>query len=279
MLPTGDLAEGMRFELTVRIDSVRRLSKPLPSATRPPLRREKSPPGRARTQRLPVLFRETPARGQTRTSDSRESWRSGTGRTPRRKRGNRRLEQRLDTASHRRPPPPPRMGNLENAHSLVRDGKVDCFSPDLSWAKHGPAALPLPAARWPDPGFRVSRTASCRSPDRAPRSHIALSVQSGTLAFCFAGNEVADGKLAIQSLIRFLCRAGSRPDGRPGNGGGGSGKTTTSGGASFLEPHGDPDGRNGRPERRRPDGHHAGLFYLAAAAPGEANAPCTPKQA
>jgi hypothetical protein len=37
-----ELAEGMRFELTVRIDSVRRFSKPLPSATRPPLRREKS---------------------------------------------------------------------------------------------------------------------------------------------------------------------------------------------------------------------------------------------
>jgi hypothetical protein len=38
-----ELAEGMRFELTVRIDSVRRFSKPLPSATRPPLRREKKP--------------------------------------------------------------------------------------------------------------------------------------------------------------------------------------------------------------------------------------------
>jgi len=33
------LAEGMRFELTVRLDTVRRFSKPLPSATRPPLRR------------------------------------------------------------------------------------------------------------------------------------------------------------------------------------------------------------------------------------------------
>ena len=37
----------MRFELTVRIDSVRRFSKPLPSATRPPLRRERKPnPGK-----------------------------------------------------------------------------------------------------------------------------------------------------------------------------------------------------------------------------------------
>jgi hypothetical protein len=35
------LAEGMRFELTVRVDPVQRFSKPPPSATRPPLRREK----------------------------------------------------------------------------------------------------------------------------------------------------------------------------------------------------------------------------------------------
>jgi hypothetical protein len=35
------LAEGMRFELTVRLDAVQRFSKPPPSATRPPLRREK----------------------------------------------------------------------------------------------------------------------------------------------------------------------------------------------------------------------------------------------
>ncbi len=33
------LAEGMRFELTIRLDAVWRFSKPLPSATRPPLRR------------------------------------------------------------------------------------------------------------------------------------------------------------------------------------------------------------------------------------------------
>ncbi len=33
-----ELAEGMRFELTVGLDTLRRFSKPMPSATRPPLR-------------------------------------------------------------------------------------------------------------------------------------------------------------------------------------------------------------------------------------------------
>ena len=48
----GDvLAEGMRFELTVRLDAVRRFSKPLPSATRPPLRR-----GRHRTAFAQVFY-------------------------------------------------------------------------------------------------------------------------------------------------------------------------------------------------------------------------------
>src|SRR4051812_48030643 len=36
-----ELAEGMRFELTIRLDAVWRFSKPLPSATRPPLRRDR----------------------------------------------------------------------------------------------------------------------------------------------------------------------------------------------------------------------------------------------
>ena len=39
----GELAEGMRFELTVRVDPVQRFSKPPPSATRPPLRRRAHP--------------------------------------------------------------------------------------------------------------------------------------------------------------------------------------------------------------------------------------------
>ena len=39
----GALAEGMRFELTVRLDAVQRFSKPPPSATRPPLRRRVHP--------------------------------------------------------------------------------------------------------------------------------------------------------------------------------------------------------------------------------------------
>src|SRR3984885_1850050 len=36
----SELAEGMRFELTVRLYTVQRFSKPPPSATRPPLRPE-----------------------------------------------------------------------------------------------------------------------------------------------------------------------------------------------------------------------------------------------
>src|ERR1700688_2687494 len=62
------MAEGMRFELTVRVDPVRRFSKPLPSATRPPLRRERRTyPGYPGHSVCPTMFRETPPPGQTRT--------------------------------------------------------------------------------------------------------------------------------------------------------------------------------------------------------------------
>ena len=64
------LAEGMRFELTVGLDTLQRFSKQPPSATRPPLRREGSSPGppkagRTRTRRLPAPSTRRPARGQT----------------------------------------------------------------------------------------------------------------------------------------------------------------------------------------------------------------------
>ena len=52
----GGLAEGMRFELTVGLDTLQRFSKPPPSATRPPLRRERTfpeAPRGLRTRRLP----------------------------------------------------------------------------------------------------------------------------------------------------------------------------------------------------------------------------------
>src|ERR1700729_1802548 len=63
----GRLAEGMRFELTVRFDTVRRFSKPLPSATRPPLRRERTTyPGNPGHSVCPTVFKETPPPGQTR---------------------------------------------------------------------------------------------------------------------------------------------------------------------------------------------------------------------
>ncbi len=55
------LAEGMRFELTVHLYSVQRFSKPPPSATRPPLRRDA-------TRRLPCRSRCCRRSGQMPTA-------------------------------------------------------------------------------------------------------------------------------------------------------------------------------------------------------------------